>query len=214
MMGWLFFNYLVGAKELSTVNIKDTVITPIYGNMNFLFIFLCPLLTMRSFSEEKKASTLDLLLSSRLTETEIIVSKFISYIVQIIFMLSFTVLFPIILTFSGFNDWGLIFTSYLGVLFSIICYIAVGLFCSSLTDNQIIASVLTFCILLGSMLLVISVNATNNFILGQMVSYLTVPYHYDAFTKGVIKSYSLVYYVSFTFFFYQLTLKSIQSRKW
>lgn len=214
MMGWLFFNYLVSAKELSSVSIKDAVIVPIFGNINFIFIFICPLVTMKSFADEKKMGTLDLLLSSHLSESEIIISKFIGTVVTIFFMLLFTLLFPIILSFSGFNDWGLIFSSYLGVILSIMSYVAVGIFCSSLTDNQIIASVLTFCVLLGSMLLVITVNATNNFLLAQMVQYLTVAFHYEGFTKGVLKSYSFIYFLSYWFFFYLLTLKSLQSRKW
>lgn len=214
ILGWLFFNYLVSAKELSTVNIKDAVITPIFGNINFLFIFLAPLLTMKTFSEEKKQQTLDLLLSSHLTEGQIVFAKFISTALSALFLLMFTIVFPIVLSFSGFSDWGLISTCYLGVVFSIFCYLAVGIFCSSLTDNQIIASVITFCILLGSMLLVVSVNATNNFIFGQMVQYLAVPFHYEAFTNGVIKSYSFVYFFSYLFFYYLLTIKTLQSRKW
>jgi len=214
IMGWLFFNYLVSAKELSSVNIKDSVIVPIFGNMNFIFIFLSPLLTMRVFAEEKKQFTLDLLLISKLSETEIIIGKFISVFLSALFLLAFTIVFPIVISFSGFNDWGLITTSYLGVIFSIMCYIAVGIFCSALTDNQIISAVVTFCLLLGSMLLVASVNATNNFILAQMIQYMAVPYHYEAFTNGVLKSFSFVYYASFLFFSYLLTLKTLQSRKW
>ncbi len=85
IMGWLFFNYLVSSKELSSVNIKDSVIVPIFGNMNFIFIFLSPLLTMRVFAEEKKQFTLDLLLISKLSETEIIIGKFISVFVSALF---------------------------------------------------------------------------------------------------------------------------------
>jgi ABC-2 type transport system permease protein len=214
IMGWLFFNYLVSAKELSSVNIKDAVLMPIFGNINFIFIFLSPLLSMKAFSEEKKLFTLDLLLSSNLSETEIIIGKFISTFLSALFLLVFTIVFPLVLSFSGFNDWGLIATSYMGISFSIMCYVAVGVFCSSLTDNQIISSVITFCILLGSMLLVVSVNATNNFIFGQMIQYLSIPFHYEAFTNGVLKSYSFVYYISFLVFYYLLTLKSLQSRKW
>lgn len=214
MTGWLFYNYIVSAKELSSVSIKDSVLIPIFGNINFLFMFLTPMLTMKAFSEEKNKFTLDLLLSSKLTETEIIIGKIISIMSMTLFILLFSLIFPIILTFSGFSDWGLIFTSYLGIIFSILCYVCVGVFCSSLTDNQIVASLFTFCILLGSMLMVATVNVTNNYILAQLVQYMTVPYHYEGFTKGLLKSYSFVYFGSYYFFFYLLTLKSLQSRKW
>jgi ABC-2 type transport system permease protein len=212
--GWLFYNYIVSSKELSTVNIKDSVLIPIFGNINFLFMFMTPMLTMRTFAEERNKFTLDLLLSSRLSETEIILGKYFSTLILTLFILLFSAIFPIILTFSGFNDWGLVLTSYLGIIFSISSYIMVGIFCSSLTDNQIIASLMTFCILLGSMLLVATVNVTNNYILAEMVQYLTIPFHYEGFTKGLLRSYSFVYFGSFFYLFYLLTLKTLQARKW
>ena len=214
MMGWLFFNYLVQSKQMTTTTMTMGVITPIFGNINFIFIFLCPLITMRSFAEEKKQHTLDLLLRSELTEMQIILGNFISNVAMVLFMLSLTLLFPLILSFSGYSDWGVVWSSYLGIVLSIMAYTAVGLFCSSLTDNQIVASLLTFCILLGSMLLVISVNATNNYLLALMVQYLTIPFHYEGFTRGLLRSYSVVYFLSFYAFFFSLTLKSLQSRKW
>lgn len=214
MMGWLFFNYLMQAKTLTTVTMAQAVITPIFGNMNFIFIFLCPLLTMRTFAEERKQGTLDLLLLSKLSEMQIIIGKFISNAILVLFMLSFTLIFPLILHFSGYSDWGVIGSSYLGVILSVLAYLSVGLFCSSLTDNQIVASLLTFCILLGSMLMVITVNATNNYLLALMIQYLTVPFHYEGFVRGGVFSYSLVYFISYLGFFFLLTLKSLQARKW
>ena len=214
MMGWLFFNYLVQAKTLTTATMTQAVITPIFGIMNSIFIFLCSLLTMRSFAEERKQATLDLLLRSELTEMQIILGKFISNMILVFFMISFTFVFPMILAISGYTDWGVVGSCYLGVLLSVMAYLSVGLFCSSLTDNQIVAGLLTFCILLGSMLMVVTVNATNNYIFALMVQYLTIPFHYEGFTKGSIQSYSLVYFASYLGFFFLLTLKSLQSRKW
>jgi ABC-2 type transport system permease protein len=214
MMGWLFFNYLQQTKELSTANIGQAVITPLFGNINFIFLFLVPLITMRSFAEEQKQHTLDLLLSSKLTLLQIVWGKFLAHFFMICFMLIFTVIFPLILSFSGYSDWGVIFTSYLGVLLSVMGYLAVGLFCSSITDNQIVAALLTFCFLLGSMLLVITTNATNNYIFALMIQYLTIPFHYEGFSKGMIRSYSFVYFSSYIGFFLMLTIKSLQSRKW
>lgn len=214
MMGWLFFNYLIQAKTMTSASMTQAVITPIFGNINFIFIFLCPLITMKSFAEERKQFTLDLLLRSELSEMQIIIGKFISNFVLVFFMLSFTFVFPLILAFSGYSDWGVVGSSYLGVLLSVMAYLAVGLFCSSLTDNQIVASLLTFCFLLGSMLMVISANATNNYLLALIIQYMTVPFHYEGFVKGLIRSYSLLYFISYLCFFFLLTLKSLQARKW
>lgn len=214
MMGWLFFNYLLQAKTLTSANMTQAVINPIFGNINFIFVFLCPLITMRSFAEERKQATLDLLLRSELTEMQIIIGKFLSNFVLVFFMLSFTFIFPLILAFSGYSDWGVVGSSYLGILLSVMAYLSVGLFCSSLTDNQIVASLLTFCLLLGSMLMVISANATDNYLVALLVQYTTVPFHFDGFVKGLIRSYSLIYFASYLSFFFLLTLKSLQARKW
>lgn len=214
MMGWLFFNYLLQAKNLTSATMTQAVITPIFGNINFIFVFLCPLITMRSFAEERKQATLDLLLRSELSEMQIIIGKFISNMVLVFFMLSFTFVFPLILAFSGYSDWGVVGSSYLGIILSVMAYLSVGLFCSSLTDNQIVASLLTFCILLGSMLMVISANATDNYLLALIIQYMTIPFHYEGFVKGVLRSYSLVYFSSYLCFFFLLTLKSLQARKW
>lgn len=214
MMGWLFFNYLLQSKQMTTATMTQGVITPIFGNINFIFVFLCPLLTMRSFAEERKQGTLDLLLRSRLSYLQIVLGKFISTIVMVLFMLSLTLLFPIILAISGYSDWGVVASSYAGIILSVMAYTAVGLFCSSLTDNQIVASLLTFCFLLGSMLLVISINATNNYLMALIVQYSTIPFHYEGFTRGLLRSYSFIYFICFLIFFFLLTLKSLESRKW
>lgn len=214
MMGWLFFNYILQSKELTTTTLTQGVITPIFGNINFIFVFLCPLITMRTFAEEKAQHTLDLLLRSELSEWQIIIGKFLATTTTLMFMLSITLLFPVILALSGYSDWGVVTSSYIGIILSLMTYTAVGMFCSSLTDNQIVASVMTFCLLLGSMLMVISVNATNNYLLALITQYLTVPFHYEGFTRGVIKSYSIVYFVCTWIFFGMLTQKSLQSRKW
>lgn len=214
MMGWLFFNYLLQAKQLTTRNMTEAVITPIFGNINFIFVFLSPLLTMRAFAEERKQATLDLLLRSELSEMQIIISKFISNVLLVLFMISFTLIFPVILALSGYSDWGVVSSAYIGVLLSIMAYLSVGIFCSSLTDNQIVASLLTFCILLGSMLMVITVNASNNYLLSLIIQYTTVPFHYEGFIRGLLRSYSFVYFASYIGFFFLLTLKSLQSRKW
>ncbi len=214
MTGWLFFNYVVQSKEFTSLTLGSSVVLPIFGNINFIFLFLAPLLTMKSFSEEWKNHTMDLLLTSRLSLNQIIIGKFISLSLVAFFLVSFTVLFPIILNIAGYKDIGTILTSYLGVGLSIMAYVMVGMFTSSLTDNQIFAAVMSFCILLSSMLLVISIQATQNQILGQMVQYTAIAFHYESFVKGVIKSFNLVYFASYIFFFFLLIKISLQSRKW
>ena len=214
IVGWPFFNYIVLSKETTKMGLTYSVLRPIFGNMNFIFLFLCPLITMRSFAEEKKQHTLDLLLQSRLSQTDIILGKLISSLAVAFFMLVLTLIFPLVLAMAGYNDWGTVISNYLGLVFCIVCYTMVGIFTSSLTDNQIVAALLSFCILFVSMLLVLSANATNNYMVGQIFLYLSIPFHYQTFAFGMVKSYNMVYLLSFAFFFFHLTRQSLESRRW
>ena len=214
LMGWLFFNYLVLAQNISQDTISRSVLIPIFGNMNFIFVFLCPLLAMKLFSEEKKLKTIELLFTSNLSHLNIIWGKFLATMISVLFMLSFTLVFPIILSFSGYDDWGVVVMSYLGIILSVMCYLSVCMFASSITDNQIVAALLGFFILMALMLVVLSANASNNYILGQFFKYLSVAFHYEKFVRGELRSFNIVYYFSFIGFFFYLTKRSLESRRW
>lgn len=214
LMGWLFFNYVVLSTEMTSGTLLQSVFNPIFGNMNFVFLFFAPLLTMHTFALEKRQGTLGLLLLSNLGHMQIVLGKFIAVILTAVFMLSFTLVLPLILAFAGYSQWSVMFTGYLGIIFSICCYAAVGIFASSVTDNPVIAAVLSFCLLLGMMLLVLSANATDNAIVGELLSYVAIPFHYEGFVRGAIKSYSLVYFASLTGFFLWLSERSLESRNW
>ena len=213
-MGWLFFNYLYASKEITDQSLTQTVLMPIFGNMNFIFLFLSPILTMRSFTEEKKLHTLELLLTSRLDHTQIILGKLISNFVIATFMISLTLIFPIILSISGYDHWPIVMSSYLGVLLSIFCYLSVGLFASAMSDNFVVSALLGFSILLGIMLFSLTGNATQNVLLAQMVKYLAVPYHFENFVRGGMRSYNFIYIFSFIGFFIYLTHIKLESRRW
>lgn len=214
IMGWLFFNYLLLSKDLTKLTLAQAVVNPLFGNMHFLFIFLAPLITMRSFAEERKNQTLDLLFRSRLSLKQIILTKILSSFVASLFMVSFTLIFPVILWLSGYKEAGVIFSSYLGLSLTILCYISVGVFASSVTENQILSAVISFCILLGIMLLVMSSNASSSPLVGELLSYVSVPYHFEPFIRGMLRSFDLVYIGSFVGFFAYLTSLSLESRNW
>lgn len=214
LMGWLFFNYVVLSTEMTAGTLLQSVFNPIFGNMNFVFLFFAPLLTMHAFALERKQGTLGLLLLSNLTQTQIILGKFLSAILTAGFMLSFTLILPIIMAFAGYSQWSVILTGYFGIILSICCYVAVGIFASSLTDNPVISAVLSFCILMGMMLLVLSANASENPLVGEILSYFAIPFHYEGFVRGAMKSYNFIYFASVTGFFLWLSERSLESRNW
>jgi len=213
VMGGLFYNYISLTKDLTSGNLSTNVLRPLFGNMNFIFLFIAPIITMRSFIEERRNGTLDLLYLAGVNDTQVILAKFFSAFTVVVFMLLPTLLFPIILAASGHQDWGIVATSYLGTLLSVACYLSVGLFSSSASDNQIIAALLSFTILIVLMLLVVFAQASNNYLVAQMVSYLSVPFHFEGFVRGLVKSYNIVYYFSFVSVFLYLSQKTLEARK-
>jgi len=214
IVGWLFFNYIISSNEWNQSSLTNSVIVPTFGIMNFLLMFLTPLVTMRSFAEEKKLHTIELLFMSDLSDVQIILGKLVSGMVTMSFLLLLTVVFPIVLAASGYSNWSVVISGYTGLLFSLACYVSAGLFASSLTENQIIAALLGFSLLMGQMLLIISANATQNYIVAQMLQYMSLAFHYEVFARGAVKNYNIVYYFSFVGFFLHLTWISLRSRRW
>lgn len=213
-MGWMFFNYLSLAREVPSSSLSSQVLRPIFGNMNFLVMIICPLITMKLFAEEKSRKTLNLLYTSPLTNLQIYIGKYLSAITFVGAVVLTTLVLPITLSLSGFSDWPVVFTSYLGLFFNILIFTSVGLFASSLTDNQFVSGLISFCILFALLILIITANATENIMVGQIFQYFSSAFHYEGFARGVVKSYNLVYYASFVLFFGKITLISLESRNW
>ena len=212
--GWLFFNYLLGTKEATPLTLTASVLVPTFWNINLIFLFFTPLITMRVFAEEKKLKTLELLYLSKLSDVQIIFSKFMASFTVSLFLIGLTVIFPIILYFSGYKDLGIIFSSYLGLILCVLCYLSVGIFTSSLTQNQIVAAILSFTLLIGFMLMILSVNANDLSLTKDILKYMSVPFHLEGFVLGSLRSFSFVYFFSFLGFFFFLTKKSLDIRNW
>ena len=127
-----------------TLNVNQFVIEPSLSNMAVTLLFIIPLITMRTFAEEKKAKTFPLLLSSPVHLREIIAGKFLGCLGVVAVMLLLSSYSVILVAWLGEPEIGPIFSGYLGVLLMAACYIALGIFASSLTDNQIVAAVISF----------------------------------------------------------------------
>jgi ABC-2 type transport system permease protein len=196
-----------------SVNINQMMIRPLFQNVTILMLFVLPSVTMRTYAEEKRSGTIELLLTSPLTDLEIIMGKFLGALGLFAVMLAVTMI-PIGLLFMfGRPEWKPLATAYLGLLLLGGCFIAVGLFISSLTKNQIVASMVTFAVFL--FLWVITwVGSALGPTAEKLATYLSIIDHLDDFTKGVIDTSHLVYYVSFIAFGLFLTAKSVDSERW
>jgi ABC-2 type transport system permease protein len=196
-----------------TMNINQMLIAPLLSNATVILLFVFPLITMRTYSEEKRSGTIELLLTSPLTDAEIILGKFAGAMLLYMAMLAVTLIHVGFLFLYGHPEWKPIVTGYLGLVLMGGCFISVGLFISSLTKNQIVAGMATFAVFL--MLWVI--NWIGSFVgptAQAVLAHLSITEHFDDFAKGVIDTKHLIYYFSFIAFGLFLTMKSVDSERW
>jgi ABC-2 type transport system permease protein len=174
---------------------------------------MLPLITMRTYAEEKRTGTIELLLTSPLTDTQIVLGKFLGAAALYAVMLAVTWIHIGILFVYGNPEWKPIVTGYLGLLLMGASFISIGLLISSLTRNQIVAGMVTFAVLL----LLWTVNWMSESAgptMQKILSALSITERFDDFSKGVLSVSHLVYYVSFITFGLFLTAKSVDSERW
>jgi ABC-2 type transport system permease protein len=196
-----------------TLNVNQQLIRPLFLNIAVVLLFMLPLVTMRTYSEEKRGGTIELLLTSPVTDFEIILGKFLGAMALYGVMLAVTLIHFGFLFWFGRPEWKPLATSYLGLLLFGGCFISIGLFISSLTKNQIVAGAATFAVFL--VLWVIDWIGQG---LGpraeEVLKYLSMTGHLDDFVKGVVDTKHLVYYVSFIIFGLFLTARSVDTERW
>lgn len=200
-------------EALQQLNLNYFVIARVFSNMLVIFLFIIPLVMMRSFAEEKKNGTEELLLTSPITVNELIAGKFLGALLFILISLAPTVLYLGLLFVFAKPEWGPVLSGYLGIVLFVGAAIAVGLFASSLTENQIIAAVVCFVMLLGLFIIGILVQGEST-ALGKIVSYLSIQEHIENMLKGLINTRDVVYFLSITAFFLFLTKRSVDSVRW
>lgn len=184
-----------------------------------LFIFLVPAITMRSFAEERRSGTLELLFTKPLTDNQIIGSKFLACLTLLVITLIPTLVYVITVYCIGNPigniDMGSTWGSYVGLILLGSAFISIGLFASSLTNNQIVAFIVAalLCfIMFFAFDFIYSFDALGNF--GYFVKTLGVADHYSSISKGVIDSRDLIYFISVNFIFLFGTKIVLLSRKW
>ncbi len=221
LFGYFFYAYLNFFVQQSqqmmmsggTANINQHMIRMVLLNSAVIILFIMPMITMRTYAEEKRSGTIELLLTSPVTDVQIILGKFLGAMGLYAAMLAVTLLYMAILFVYGNPEWKPVATGYLGLLLMGGCFISVGLLISSLTKNQIVAGVLTFAVFL--MLWVISwIGENASPTTREIVNYLSITEHFDDFARGVIDTKHLVYYLSFITFGLFLTAKSVDSERW
>ncbi len=223
--GWFFFNMLgqfnrtlamysgIQGYDTTWMNLNDAVVSPLLHNLSIVLLIVVPMTTMRSFAEERSNTTYELLFTSPVRVTEIVLGKFLAGVTLVTMMIGMTLIFPGILWVYGNPEMGLIVSGYLGLYLLAIAYVSVGNFTSALTSNQIIAAMSSLVILL--LLLVISWPAESaGPTVKAVLVHLSAVDHFNTMARGVIDTRDLVYFATFTATFLFLTHRAVESARW
>ncbi len=217
---FIYFNYFQTASfqvaqnpQLATMlDPFQVVFRSFFEDLGFILLLLTPILTMRLLAEEKRGGTAELLFTYPIPDWGVILGKFLAAFAVFATLLVFTVAYPVIFAFLTRMDWGQVASGYLGVLLLGGATLALGLFVSSLTANQIIAAISAFALLLLFWLIGApqEIGSAGGGILGA----LSLRDHLPNLAKGVIDTKDLIFYLCFTFFFLFLTKRQLESRRW
>jgi ABC-2 type transport system permease protein len=195
------------------LNVTDSVLRPLFGNLSVILLFLMPLVTMRLFAEERRSGTIELLLTYPVRDGAVLVGKYLSALTMYATMIAGTLVYPAMLAYFTRVEWGPLATGYLGFLLMGALFLAIGLFASSLTENQIVAALITF----GALLMLWIIGWVADLVpapYGAVFTHLSVLEHNDTFAKGVLDTKDVIYFVDLTALALFLTLRSLEARRW
>jgi|UniRef100_A0A7V6DNS1 ABC-2 type transport system permease protein len=217
---FIYFNYFRTASFQVAQNPQlaamldpfQVVFRSFFEDLGFILLLLTPILTMRLLAEEKRAGTAELLFTYPIPDWGVIMGKFLAAFAVFATFLVFTVAYPVMFAFLTRMDWGQVVSGYLGVLLLGAATLALGLFASSLTANQIIAAISAFALLL--LFWLIGAPQEMGSAGSGILSALSLRDHLPNLAKGVIETKDLLYYLCFAFFFLFLTKRQLESRRW
>jgi ABC-2 type transport system permease protein len=216
---WIYLSWFVAQSAMGpqmgggSLSLNQQLVRGVFQQSTVIFLFVVPLITMRTYAEEKRSGTIELLMTSPVTDLQIVIGKFLGAMALYGTMLAITLIHMAVLFHFGNPEWKPIASGYLGLLLLGGCFVSVGLFFSSLTKNQIVAGMFTFAVLL----LFYIIGWAGDFsdpLVGRLVNYLSLTGHFDDFLRGVVDTEHVVYYLSFITFGLFLTAKSVDSERW
>lgn len=224
--GWFFFSMLrqfdemvqlvqmMGqTSQLGQMNLNTRVIDPLLHDLSIVLVIVMPALTMRVFAEEKRTGTYELLLTAPVRTGEIVAGKFIAAAAFTLIMVALAWIFPLILMIFGNPEIGVMFAGYIALALLALTFAAVGLFTSSLTQNQIIAAISSFGILI--LLYVISWPAeAGGGAIWSILKYLSLPEHFSTMVRGVIDTADIIFFLSAIVLSLFLTQRAVESARW
>ena len=195
------------------MNVNEQIIRPLLGFASTVALFLIPMIAMRLFAEEKRSGTIELLLTSPVSDIEIILGKWLGSLLLYLCVLAMSMINVAMLFMWGKPDLKPVLVAYLGLILQGACLLAIGTFISTTTSNQIVAGGVTFfvCLLLW---LLSWFTAFDSGAFSQVVNYISIVTHFENFSKGVLSVKDVVFYLSMIFFSLFITTRAMESLRW
>jgi ABC-2 type transport system permease protein len=195
------------------LNLTDMVLEPFFGSISIVLLLMVPLITMRLFAEEKKTGTAELLFTYPISDRGAVLGKFTAGVTILLLLLLGTFPAMLLLEVLTVPPWATILGGYVGLFLMSSAFVSLGLLASSLTENQIIAAAIAF----GGLLLLWIIGWSESLVgptLGSFFKYISLLSHYDNFSKGILDSRDVLFYLLFILFFLFTTLRVLESRQW
>jgi ABC-2 type transport system permease protein len=203
---WFFYDIFVPGHEAS--------LRSLFEGMAYIMVIAVPMLTMRSISSELSQGTIETLMTAPVTDTEVIVGKFIGVMVLYVILLCTTLVYFGLVAWYGQPDLGVAAMGYLGMLLLGSAFVAVGLYASTLTPYQLVSVIVAAVILSVFMILMQVLVTVAPEPVNLMASKLNAMTYFKDFSRGMFDSRGLVYFLSAAALFLFLSVKSLESRRW
>jgi ABC-2 type transport system permease protein len=194
--------------------IHEAVIAEFVGVLHFLLFFFLPALTARLFAEEKKVRSFDLLMTSPVSSTQIVVGKLLAGIGALVFLLGVSAIYPVVLSVFAKMAWGQFFSTYLGVLLLGSAYVAIGLFCSSVTESLFVAWIMSCVMFLSLWLVALAGQNTDQAVVQTVVNHISVNYHFGNMIHGRIDTAAIAFLLTLIAFFGFLAQRAVEASRW
>ncbi len=205
LAGWFFTGDLFLSDDSSLRSLFDVI--------PFIFVFFVPAMTMRLISEEKKSGTIELLVTMPLTDTQIVLGKFLAALGLLVVAILFTLPYALTVVVLGQPDIGMMVCGYLGSILLGSAYVAIGIFSSTISKNQVVSFIIAFLIIF-ILYMLDKVMMFMPIYLVPVLQFLSIDYHFQNIGHGVIDSRDMLYYLSVIVFLLSLSRVSLESRKW
>ena len=192
----------------------EATLRNVFGVVTILLLLISPALTMRLLAEESRTGTLELLLTAPVKDWSVVVGKFLGALGLYVAMMALTFTYPLLLILLGGNpDWGPIWSGYFGLILLGMSFLAVGLFASALTSNQMVSAVIAFVILL-ILFVIAQVAGGVSAGLSDFLSKFSLSNRFDPFQRGIIDLKDVIFYLTFTAVVLFLTVQVVEGRRY